>query len=82
MYMHVHAKGNLLATHAAGNHMVHEGHDTRHCAVTGHLQAAVCPQTVHVVLCACVHVCLMDQLTLTTVDYTAVTLHVAIAMKV
>ena len=45
--------------------------DTR--AVTGHQQAAVCPQTVHVVLCACVHVCLMDQLTLRTVSYTCVT---------
>ena len=52
------------------------------CAVTGHQQAAVCSQAVHVVLYACFHVCLMDQLTLTTIDYTAVTLHVAIAMKV
>ena len=29
------------------------------------------------ILCACVHVCLMDQLTLRTVAWTAVTLHVA-----
>ena len=57
---------------------IHNG-TLRTRAVTAHQQAAVCPQTVHVVLCACVHVCLMDQLTLTTVDYTAVTLHVAIA---
>ena len=53
-----------------------EGNTADIRAVTGHQQAAVCPQTVHVVLCACVHVCLMDQLTLRTVDYTAVTLHV------
>ena len=59
-----------------------EGTTADTCAITGHQQAAVCPQTVHVVLCACVHVCLMDQLTLRTVAYTAVTLHVAIAMKV
>ena len=67
MYMHVHAKGNL-ATHAAGNDC--EGTTVDTLAVTAHQQAAVCPQTVHVVLCACVHVCLMDQLTLTAVDYT------------
>ena len=59
-----------------------EGTTADTCTVTAHQQAAVCPQTVHVVLCACVHVCLMDQLTLTTVDYTAVTLHVVIAMRV
>ena len=46
-----------------------EGTTADTLAVTGHQQAAVCPQTVHVVLCACVNVCLMDQVTLTTVAY-------------
>ena len=40
------------------------------------LCGAVCPQTEHVVLCACVHVCLMDQLSLMTVVCADVTLHV------
>ena len=51
-----------------------EGTPADTCAVTGHQQAAVCPQTVHVVLCACVRVCLKDQLTLTTVAYVYVLL--------
>ena len=41
MYMHVHAKENLLATHAAGNDG--EGTTADTLAVTGHQQAAVCP---------------------------------------
>ena len=51
-----------------------EGNTADKCIVTGHQQAAVSPNCT-CGSCACVHVCLMDHMTLRTVAYTAVTLY-------